>query len=183
MNAERRYLSTGLTAAALAAASVAYVVFVFLPGQRAIAQLRRQVQEKQQFIARTQSLPAAIQQAADDLQAANDYAAAWRASAPSEARLAATLGQITQRAQQTSLLVQRFDPQPVARLDAVWQAPVAVAMEGSFLQVFEFLRAIEELPASVWIASLRLENSGRDDGRARCELTLVVFADNSDFSE
>jgi Tfp pilus assembly protein PilO len=167
----------------LAGSAIAYVAFVFLPGQRAIGEMRKQLHEKQEFIVQADRLTFAIQKAADDMQAALEFAEEWRSHAPSEGKLAATFGRITECAQTAGLAVQRFDPQPVVRLDSIWQAPVSLVAEGEFSQVFEFLGAIEALPSTVWIQNLRLENSGKVSGRLRCEMTLTVFADNRDFSE
>ena len=167
----------------LSAVAVAYVVFVFLPGQRAIGGMRKQLHEKQQYVVQADRLTFAIQKATDDLQAAHDYAEEWRTAAPSEAKLAATFGRITERAQQAGLNVHRFDPRPVVKFDSIWQAPISLVAEGDFQQIFEFVRLVEAMPGTVWVQDLRLESDAKADGRLRCELTLTVFADNRDFSE
>ena len=167
----------------LAASAVAYVAFVFLPGQRAIGEMRKQLHEKQQFIVQADRLTFAIQKAADDMQAALEFAEEWRSHAPSEAKLAATFGRITECAQTAGLSVHRFDPQPLVRLDSIWQAPVSMVAEGEFTQVFAFLGSIEAMPGTLWIQNLRMENGAKDGVRLRCEMTLIVFADNRDFSE
>lgn len=172
-----------MVTAALSATAIAYVVFVFLPGQRAIGDMRKQLHEKQQFIVQADRLVFAIERASADLQSAHEYAEGWRAEAPSEAKLAAKLGQITQRAQQSGLTLGRFDPQPVVKLDAVWQAPITLVGEGDFQQICEFLRLVETMPGTVWVQNLRLDNGGKEDGPLRCEMTLTVFADNRDISE
>jgi Tfp pilus assembly protein PilO len=167
----------------LSAAAIAYVVFVFLPGQRAIGGMRKQLHEKQEFIVQADRLAFAISRASTDLQSAIEYAEAWRTAAPAEAKLAATFGRITERAQLAGLAVHRFDPQPLVKLDSVWQAPINLVGEGDFQQICEFLRLVETMPGAVWVQNLRMESGDKGEGRLRCEVTLIVFADNRDFSE
>src|SRR5687768_1743572 len=100
--------------------------------------MRKQLHEKQHYIVQADRLAFAIQKAAEDLQAAHAYAEGWRKEAPSEGKLAATFGRITERAQQAGLAVHRFDPRPVVKLDSIWQAPISLVGEGDFQQIFEF---------------------------------------------
>lgn len=172
-----------IVTALLAAAAVAYVVFAFLPGQRAIGGMRKQLHEKQEYIVQADRLGFAIQKTTGDLEAAHEYAAAWQTAAPSEAKLASTFGGITQRAQAAGLALHRFDPQPIIKLDSVWQAPINLVGEGDFQQVFEFIRQVETMPGTLWIQTMRLECDPKAEGRVRCEMTVTVFADNRDFSD
>jgi len=167
----------------VAVAAIVYVAVVFLPGQRAIGKMRKQLHEKQHFIVQADRLTFAVQKANSDLRSAHDFAEAWRSAAPAEGKLAATLGRITEHATTAGLAVHRFDPQPVVKLDTVWHAPVLLVAEGEFAQVFEFLRSVELLPSVFWVQQLRLESAGKPNGRLRFEATLMVFADNRDFSE
>jgi Tfp pilus assembly protein PilO len=167
----------------LAGTAIGYVAFVFLPGQRAVGEMRRQLHEKQQFIVQADRLSFAIAKATEDVQAAHEFAEAWRSQAPSEARLAVALGRFTDHAQAAGLSVRRFDPQPPVKLETVWHSSLALAVEGSYGQMLEFLRLVESESTTTWIENLRLETAREGAGRLHCEMTLRVFADNPDFSE
>lgn len=183
MKPQNRKPRSWIITALLSAVAVAYVLFVFLPGQRAIGSMRKQLHEKQEYIVQADRLVFAISRASTDLQSAHEFSAGWRNAAPSEAKLAAIFGGLTERAQLAGLAMHRFDPQPIVRLDSIWEAPINMVAEGSFSQVIEFLRLVETMPGTIWVQDLRLERGENVEKHLRCTLTLIVFADNRDFSE
>ncbi|MEQ8789398.1 MAG: type 4a pilus biogenesis protein PilO [Pirellulaceae bacterium] len=167
----------------LAAASVAYVFFVFLPGQKAIAKLRRELDEKQQYIVDADRLAHAIQLAEKDLRRAEDFTTAWRAAAPNDGELAPILGRITGEVEACGVGIERLDRRPVKQYEEVGQIPIVLECEGSFQQIFDLTRRLEAMPQDLWITSLRIETQGKNSESVLAEVALAVFADNSEDSD
>jgi hypothetical protein len=63
------------------------------------------------------------------------------------------------------------------------QQGVTIHLQGSFPQVFDFLRRVEELPATIWVPSLRLTADERGGSTLRGELNLTIFVDRKDSAD
>src|SRR4051812_171723 len=90
----KTWLVTGL----LAAAAVAYVVFIFLPLQNSINKLRQQVQERRQQIMQAESLVGTVAQTRVRLTAAREVCQQWRAESPHQAQIITHYASLTQQA-------------------------------------------------------------------------------------
>lgn len=173
--------SRSMIATVLAAvASIAYVFFVFLPGQKAIGELRRELTEKQQYIIDADRLSQAIEQVEHDFDAGRQFTTQWKEAAPSESELAAMLGRITEETRASGSTIVRLDRRPISRLETIWYVPVVLECRGSFAEVFELVRRVESLPQDVWITDLHLERGSEDAEAVHAELVLTIFADNSE---
>jgi len=167
----------------LAAGSVAYVFFVFLPGQKAIAKLRRELDAKQQFIVDADRLANAMQLADQDLKKAQQFVEGWRRTAPDERELAPILGRVTGAAEESGVGIERLDRRGVEQYEVIGQVPVVLECEGTFRQIFDLTRRLETMPQSVWITDLRMERQSKTSGNVVAEIALAVFADNSEDSD
>src|SRR5208337_1223691 len=97
---------------------------------------------------------------------------------PTKRAIPALYGKINALAKDAGLDIARFDPQPFVVHEKIEEIPITVGCSGRFAQVFDFIRAIEMLPVTVWVESIRLEKTDKDAKDVRCELNLVVFSDN-----
>jgi Tfp pilus assembly protein PilO len=167
---------TWIFCVAVAAGVLAYVLLIFMPGQRATAELRKQLIEQQQYVLQSVRLDAQIAQVEKELGQARDFTSHWHAASPTEERLAHEFLKITEHANRSGAMLVRFEPQPVESLDYLRRVPLELALEGSFSQVFDFLSRIESLDAEFWINRLQLDPVPATKGRLRCELQLVLFA-------
>ena len=77
-----------------------------------------------------------------------------------------------------SLAISRFDPQPFVVHEKLQEIPIAMTCSGTFAQIHEFLRAIEGMPVTIWVESMRLEKMAQTAKCVQCELNLVVFSNN-----
>lgn len=166
-----------------AALAVAYLAFVYLPGQRAINALREQVTNTEQYVEQGQTMALATEATRQEFERTRSYVGAWEDSAPSEDELSGLFGRISRLAKDSGTTTVRFDPQPAAAYDKVRRIPVTMACAGSFGQISEFLRGLEGLDQTVWIESLQMEGSGENEEDVQCELTLGIFAGNPDDSD
>jgi Tfp pilus assembly protein PilO len=65
------------------------------------------------------------------------------------------------------------DPLRVAAGTAI--LPVRISFEGSFAQVFDFLKDVEDLPRLSHVESMKVRNDEHGPGRVRAEIVLHTF--------
>lgn len=176
---QKTWLITGV----VAAAAIAYVLLVFLPGQRSIHALRTQIRERQQQILQAESLLGPLEQANQRLARTREVSAQWRAAAPSHGRLTEQFALLSLAATEAGLLVERLDPQPPVELQLLAQHAVIVQFQGQFNQLFDFVRRLERLPGTIWVSNLRLSSDGQATKTLRGELTLTIFIDRADYAD
>lgn len=174
---------TLLVTALLGAGAIAYVLFVFLPGQRAIRELHSQRHDKQQQILASTSLVKQLSVAQKRLTLTQDCSQTWREAAPAQAELAATYASLTEAAQATGLTLRRFDPQPAVEGELIGEHNLSLEWQGSFPQVFEFIRHLEQLPPTIWVRQLHLTASDAGSETLQGALTLTIFVDRADNSD
>ena len=99
-------------------------------------------------------------------------------AAPKKRDIPALYGKIDALAKDAHLAISRFDPQPFVVHEKLQEIPVAMTCSGTFAQVYAFLRAIEGMPVTIWVESLRLEKTAQITKHVQCEINLVVFTNN-----
>ena len=171
-----------LTTALLAAMALAYLFFVFLPGQHSIGELRAQVQERHQQIMQAQSITRTVALAKDRLAAAQQVGQQWRADAPHSSELISHFASITQQAEAAGVAIDRFDPLPAVELNLIGMQSVTLQFHAPFSPAFDLLTRLEKLPGTLWVRDLRLQGAAETDQALRGELTLTIFVDRSDYS-
>jgi Tfp pilus assembly protein PilO len=174
----KTWLVTGL----LAAAAVAYVVFVFLPLQHSMNKLRQQVQERRQQIMQAQSLVGTVAQTRLRLAAAREVSQQWRAAAPRPAQIITHYASLTQQAEEAGVAIDRLDPLPAVELSLIAQQNVAMQFHGPFSAVFDLLHRLEALPGTLWVRDLRMQAITDNDNTLKGELTLTIFVDRTDYA-
>ncbi len=162
----------------LAAGSIAYVAFVFLPGQGTTTELRRQIRDKQEHLAQAQSVGAALVASEEELRMAKQHRAQWRKNVPRVAHLSELFAGIHGVEKRSGVQTVRFDPQPVVRRAYLSEVPVSLGCVGAFAEVFALLYGLECLPVKVWVKRMHLEKVGSDSGNVQCRVDLLIFADN-----
>ena len=163
--------------------AIAYVFFLYLPGQEAIGKLREDLATREEFIQQVEAFGAAIEATRQEFDKTEEYVQRWEESAPSEDELSVLFGRISQLAKDSGTTTTRFEPQPATHYDAIGRIPLAVECLGSFGQICEFLRSLEGLEETIWVENLQMERVGEGGGDVKCELSLAVFADNPDDSD
>jgi type IV pilus assembly protein PilO len=182
MNTTRRQ-SGWIVTLSLLAMAVAYVMLIWLPGHRAIKEMRDQLEIQRQFIAQAAGLSTSLVVAQQELEKAESVVTRWEKAAPARRDVSSLYGKINALARDARLVVGRFDPQPLIVFDKLEQLPLTVICSGTFAEIHEFLRKIEGLPATIWVDSMRLERTAQNAKDVQCELNLVVFSDNPQSSD
>lgn len=166
-----------LVTALLGAGAIAYLFLLFLPGQQSIVRLRRERNEKQQLIMQSTILSSPLAAAEQRLTATRECAVAWKEAAPSRSEIVATYARLAEEAQAAGVTLRRFDPQAAVDRQIFGEHNLLLAWEGTFAQIFDFLRRVEQLPATVWTRQMNLTSAGEAGETLTGELTLTIFLD------
>ena len=175
----RTWIITGL----LAAVSVAYVVFIFLPVQRSIRQLSAELQQKRQELVQAQSLARPIEHAKERLTETRAVCLQWQEGAPTPSNLAIHFASLTKHAEDAGVVMERFDPQLAAQMQVLSQHNITLQFHGEFDKLFEFLTRLERMPAAIWFRNLQVTQAQPGDATLQAELTLTIFVDHTDYSD
>jgi Tfp pilus assembly protein PilO len=175
--------SSWIVTLSLAAIAVVYVTFVWLPGRRAIQQISDNVEAKQALIAQSTGLSATLMRVQRELDETESAATQWEKAAPGKKDIPALYGKIDALAKGAHLAISRFDPQPFIVHEKLQEIPITMACSGTFAQICEFLRSVEQQSATIWVESIRLEKSVQNTKDVQCELSLVVFSNNPQSSD
>ena len=170
----------------MAAVAVAYVTLFFLPGRKAVDELRSQIKLKRDCVAQASGLAAMLQFQQQQLDQAKAYGAAWRERAPLVEERSALEGKIHALAEAAGVTTTRFNPEAIIPHETIKEVPVAIECNGTFAQVCTFLGSLESLPLPIWINSTAMEKIDATTEYVKCEITVVVFTDNpnnSDYAE
>lgn len=168
---------------AISGAVLGYAFLVFMPIQRSIGALRGELDAKRLFILEAEKLKAEVVELEARLKQAQFVVERWQQNAPSDEDMSTLIGQVSVLASETGAVPGRITPRDPITLAALRRHPAELAVEGTYLQLTDFLRRLELLPKTVWISNLRLEPAGEDGETLRCEISFSVFADNSGDSD
>jgi Tfp pilus assembly protein PilO len=167
----------------LAAVTAAYVVWVFLPVRREIAQLREEVASRRDTIASQTLTATSLAAGKQESQRIGTYVTERRQRMVAEKDVAAVFARIQSVAETAGVRTTRFDPQPAVTYETFRCLPVSIGCSGSFTQLYALLRGLEGVPVGMWISSVRVDGGGQFGEDAGCELTLEIFVNNPDISD
>lgn len=167
----------------LAAAAVAYLAFVFLPGRRANANLEEELIERQEYVAQATTVAATLRAAEQELQRTQDYITAWKQHAPAEGSRSQLYGKMHELAKASGVTITRFEPKPVEPRAQLRDFPVAIGCSGQYAEVHDFLRALESHPATIWVDAVLIKRPSENSETVECEISLEIFANNPESSD
>jgi Tfp pilus assembly protein PilO len=170
-------------ALAVTAGVAGYVFFFFVPGQRATAELRRELVSQKDYVLQSGEFSLKITELEKELERTKKFTHAWHAASPNDERLAHVFVKITEHANAANADIARFEPQPAEPLAYVRRVPLELAIEGNFLGIFEFIKRLETLDSELWIERMQFEPVPATAGRLRCELQLALFAGATEISD
>jgi Tfp pilus assembly protein PilO len=171
-----------LVTISLVAMAVIHITFVYLPGRKAVAELRREIQHRQLYLNDADEVENKLAATKQTIIEAKSFLEKWRRTSSTVNNLPLLYGHINELSKQTGAVVTRFEPQPIVELGRVREIPINMAYTGNFAQIYELIRAMERLPETIWIDYLRLDKSGESGTNILCEINIVVFSDNQNIS-
>jgi len=164
----------------LAAVGIGYLYFFFLPAKAEIARRRTELASRTAQIDQLRPLKIAIFEKETEVEAAEKFVADWTRRNENGA---AVMAEINQKVNDSGAQTIRFDRQPTTRLRAVQQTPLQLGTAGNFAQLFELLRGLEALPATLWIDQLTIRAPAKQGEPLASEVNLVIFGVNRDNSD
>jgi Tfp pilus assembly protein PilO len=166
----------------MVAIAVVQITFVYLPGRRAVTQLRKDIEYKERIIKDASHISATLSAAQQDLISVKSYISNWRQVASTTHHLPAVYGSIHNLSKQSGTTPTRFEPQVFTDLSLLRQVPINMSFTGTLSQIHEFVRSMEGLPLTIWIESLRLDKDRQTGSNVLCEVKMIVFSDNTNIS-
>jgi Tfp pilus assembly protein PilO len=173
------YLVIGL----ILAVALGFLLVVFLPGMRTIARIRREIDEKQDFVAQTEKKRPLIAQQKELQATISEFTTAQRNRLVALDAVSHLFSQISTLTRAAGTRTTRFQPHETVEYDTFHQIPVELGVAGKTEAVAELIRQIENLPYTVWINGLKLNTAGESGGLTRCDLEMEVFIDNREISD
>jgi len=166
-----------------AASVVALALLVFMPNQRKIDALRSQLRSRQMLTNEAQGMAQRIQ----DLQEQTDLAAAyvqrWRTNLPRDNQAVLVQAEITSLAAQAGVETTQLNPSEDVELPTLVRMPLKLELQGTFAEIFDFVKRLERLPRFIWLDTLTLKTSREDGEDLECEVDLIVFRERSEESD
>lgn len=172
-----------LVTGGMACIALAYVFFAFLPSQKAMKSLRQQLVEQQQFILETDKLFTTVSASHREYEQSSTFNQQWQLAAPDAQQADRLPSRISELANQAGLRILRLEPQAAKPRGLVVEYPILASVEGDFEAIFRFLKAIEELPQTIWLQNVSLHKPGELKGDLRCDLTLTILGDLAEKSD
>ena len=167
----------------LCGAAVAYVLFMFLPEQRSIGDVRDEVDTKRQFIAGARKTDDTIEVARKELEETQEYCQQFASRLPSEAESSALLARISLAVKQAGATTTRFEPRQATHYETLRQVGLSIAVRGSYGEIFDFIRRLETLNEVIWINELRFEAPKQVGQELTCEVNMGFFVANAKKSD
>jgi Tfp pilus assembly protein PilO len=166
--------------ALLACVVVGVTIKVWLPAHRHMAQLRTELQQKQQYLAASSGLQKAVEAEYAELDRTQSYLRTWRESSKATEDLARFFGRVHDLARSAGVSTTGFSPEAAVAYERVRQTPLQLSCLGTFDQIAAFLYALERTPVLIRIDHVQIEQSGETGKPLRCQIKLVIFAVYSD---
>ena len=179
MSVQMRRRTSWFVTLPIAATAVGFLSLIYFPTARSIRETRNEIRLKEDFIREIPSLHVAeakLQQELEDIEA---YRHQCESHMPTPAQLAASFGQINDRARDSGTSTTHFEPQPEQAMQLLHRVPVKMSVTGSYPAICQLLAELEQMPEAVWIDQLSLKRTRESGQNVEGELKLEVFTVNS----
>jgi len=177
----------------VASIAMVYVFLFFLPGQKAIGELRGELSSKRKYVSQSKQTTSAVNDADRSLELARQFAQEFLSSNSSEDDSAS----FTEAASESDVSIVRLDPQADVQMETISRSTINIECEGTFASIFELIQRLEEMPTIVWVSELNLEPVTRteigsekdshlvseNNEIVRALVTLNTFADKAEISD
>jgi Tfp pilus assembly protein PilO len=162
----------------LAVATVLLVAGFYLVGYR--PQDRRQKEltamlaERQRDLKASKTQTRILPQVATEVDRLRARLERSKKSIPKQQDLAPFIREVTQLGQQASLRKPLIEPKPAVRGPRVSELPISLTFDGDFVNVYSFLRNVEEMPRLTRIRQMKI--TGKDKtGQVRGQVLLNIY--------
>lgn len=166
----------------LLAVGLGYYFFWFSPQAEKIERLRDELRATAQSTGDAQRLAAEVRPARQRLQSTEEYVNTWRARLIEEDAVAHVYARLARLAEQSGVQPGRIAPETATRRQSLVEVPLKLEFSGRFASCVKFLSEIDRQEPFVWVEELQMSRPAGDDAIVACQVKLVVFAGQSNFS-
>jgi len=161
-------------AAIIAVALGAFYIVVYRPQSADIAELNRQIAEKQQELASDRSQTNRLPAVAGELDRLNARLAGFK-ELPPDPQFGPFIHDISGASQQAKL--RKFTDQPgeVTRDDLYSEMPVTLTFQGDFASVFTFIRHVEDMDRLTRVRDVQIKSIDSTLGTVDVTLTVNIY--------
>lgn len=154
---------------------VAFVLLVYLPLQRAIAETRNEIAKQQASLHQDETLLAQIEAHQAESREIDNVIASWPQVANPNLHLSQMLGKISQEARQAGADALRLEPGQLQAMQATHRIPVTLGCRGTFQEIHQLICQIETLPCKLWIERVELAPVDDQKHELTCEMDFAAF--------
>ena len=162
----------------LVAVAAIHMTLIFIPGYKNIARLRSEIESRRLYIDNSDATSAKLAAAQQDLLEVRSYIDNWQRAANSAHRLPLLYGNVNELSKKAGTVTTKFEPQMLIEMASLREIPIHLACVGTFAQIHELIRSLENMPQTTWIYSLQLSRAGTNSETVSAEISLVVVSDN-----
>lgn len=170
-----------VTIGGLALLSAAFLFFVFLPGQRKVVQVRKEIAEAERSIRDVPLRVAELESLRGDAGRRREYVASILERMPHDVDVHGLVRQVASLADRTRVKVSRIEPLAAVEHETYRVLPFRLGFQGDAEAIAHFLAGLESLPYLTVFPELAMSaESGRAGGTAEGDLHFAVYADRGD---
>lgn len=168
-----------VTAVATVGVVLLFVLGVHLPRQRALRDLRQQIQAQQQQLEQAQKHSSLLLPLTRQVEQLRQAAAGFHARLPGDGQVGPFLKQVAEQLRQAQLT--SLEMRPGSPLDGkrYVELPIRIGFEGSFVGIFAFLAQLENLDRVKRVVDLNLEGQVAPNQGVRADMTLSIYCTKS----
>ena len=161
--------------AVMATLTAAFLLVGFLPGNRRQRELRTQIADKTRELDANQSRANNLLTLAKDVERLQLKLERQNKVLPKTAELGEFIGMLTPARQQFQIkkFVHKVDT--IRKQDLFGEVPITMTFEGDFLNVFGFLRQLEEMQRLTRIKSLNVRCRDPRTGQVEVSLAMNIY--------
>jgi Tfp pilus assembly protein PilO len=172
-----------LATSIMAGLTIAYMFLFCLPTMRGMREMREEIRSKEEMMSHAGELAWQYQASQAEQRETEQFVQAWRERAPHPDGVAVVFGKTSELARASRAQITRFEPHPAVEYETMSRVPLDIGCHGSLPELFEFVKALEAMPAPLWVEEVRLSPRGETRQDLQCDLKLAIFADKSELSD
>jgi Tfp pilus assembly protein PilO len=161
-------------------AAVAYALFVFVPGQKSLAEMQRTVREQESQIATSLTLIQSIRDLQEKQAATERFVNGWRSKAPVPDQVSSLFAQVIVLARENDVEVTSLSPQAEQPLETIGRIPVSLQAKGSYRSLRGLLEGLEAMSGLIWMDEVHFQPQDKTSESLSCTLKLIIFTNRNE---
>lgn len=152
-----------------------FIVFVHLPRQRTLSELRGQIYDLDEKLSQTQRRCAVLMPLTRRVQALRETASALQERLPNDGQVGGFLQQVAEQLQQAQLASLEMRPAAPLQAQRYTELPIRLGFQGTFAGIYSFLSRLEALARTKRIVELNLVADAGSPDVVRADMVLSIF--------